>query len=289
MKRIILPAALIALALTACGSAPAEPAQTEAAAVTTAAETAAVSETTAASETGTSPAAETTAQSAAVTTTAVTAASEKQTAATAVQTVRTTASSTSFVPVYTVTQTSVSLEQGGNGGEEHAEDIDPLYFNYLFGEDEMALRLAGGTYQVLTYDFTEALEHDVHSQYYLKDADFDGDLDLCVPVHFGNSNTEYAIFCWNAKTEYYDEQPVLIVNPVFDGEKKQITSMRHDTAVKSTLSRYAWENGTLKTLDSANIDFAMLTYVTADADGKKNIRKLESEQELQDLVNAFLK
>lgn len=280
----LLPAAGM-LALTACGSAPANSEVTTAAAQTTAAETtaSAVTETTAVSTMQTVSAASTAA--AETTQPAVT----SQTDATMTGSVTVTYATAAFVPVYTFTTVEEKREQGGEGGEEHAQDIDPLYFNYLFGDDEAALRLAGGTYQVLSYDFSEALENDVESKYYLADVDFDGDLDLCVPVHFANSNEEQAVFLWNAETLHYAEEPVMLMNPVIREERKDILCIEHVSANKSILTRYGWEDGKIRTLESASADFAMLTYVYTDAAGKKDIQKLESADEVRTRMDAFIK
>lgn len=291
MKRIFyLPAACMLavclLAMTACAS---EPAQNQTA-KTTAAQTTALqttaAETTAAPETTTVSVPAATA--AASTASAASSVSTALTTASAVQNVTETYADAPFVPAYTVTNLTGKPEQGGNGGEEHAQDIDPLYFNYLFGETEAALRLAGGTYQVLSYDFSEALENDVESKYYLEDADFDGDLDLCVPVHFSGADTEQAVFLWNAETLHYEEMPVMMMNPVFRKEKKQIICTENPTEKKTVVKRCGWENGSLKTLESAAADFRMLTYVFTGADGKKDVQKPETEDALKALMDAFL-
>ena len=287
MKRVFILPLLGIFALTACGTASSNTASEQHTTALTAASSVAAVTTAASTEVTTTTSSAATVQSTAAQTTASAITSQTvssvQTTTLPVQTTGST-----FKPAFTISGTTATLLQGGGGGEEHAEDIDPLYFNYLFGEDEAALRLAGGTYQVIGFDFSEALDHEVDSLYYLQDADFDGDYDLCVPVHFANSNVEHAIFRWNAETQHYDEQPVLIINPVFHTEKKQITSLQHVSATKSDMIRYEWADGALKTTETATADFVMLTFVQRGADDNKTVLKFETEAELEKAVNDFL-
>lgn len=282
MKRNVILPLLGAVLLTACGEAQAEPVSTQ---QTTAAATTAVSTGTTAQPEATTAAVSAAAAGSTVQTTSAAVTQTSLLSVTSKMPETTTAASALTVPV---TETTVTRLQGGGGGEEHAEDIDPLYFNYLFGEDEAAVRLAGGTYQVIPYDFGDALEHDVDTLYYLQDADFDGDLDLCVPVHFADTDTEYAVFRWGADTKQFDVQPVLLMNPVFHAEKKQITASQHSTETKRRLTRYGWENGALVTLETAEADSRMLTLVRQVPDGEKNVLKPENEAEFEKAVNDFL-
>ncbi len=207
---------------------------------------------------------------------------------TAAESAETTGTTASFEPAFTVSSTEESAEQGGEGGEEHAEDTEPLYFNYMFGEYEVAMRLAGGTYQVIGYDFTEALEHGVESLYYLQDADFDGDLDLCVPVQFSSGNIDYAIFLWNQQTAYYEEQPLRIVNPGYLPEQKQITSVQHESATESMLYRWAWDNGKLKTVSYAKADFSALTLTRTEGGTEQPAEHFDSADALEAAILAYL-
>ena len=62
----------------------------------------------------------------------------------------TTVSASETEPQSTVT----TLFQGGIGGERNADNPQPEYFVYRFQPEDISVRLSGGTYQVLKYDFS---------------------------------------------------------------------------------------------------------------------------------------
>lgn len=102
------------------------------------------------------------------------------------------------------------LYQGGEGDEAHANDPMPEYFTYRFTPDGISVRLAGGTYQAILYDLTDALQHHADQLFSLTDTDDDGDFDLSVPIRFdGDAASEYAVFLWDADTKRFADKPIL--------------------------------------------------------------------------------
>lgn len=98
--------------------------------------------------------------------------------------------------------------QGGIGGEEHAETPLPEYFTYRFLPDSVTMRLAGGNYQAILYDFSETVAHDAY--YYLNDYNDDGYFDLCAPVKYdGDRISTCAVFLWKPEDGKFSETPIL--------------------------------------------------------------------------------
>lgn len=102
--------------------------------------------------------------------------------------------------------------QGGIGGEEHAETPLPEYFRYRFDPTSVAMRLAGGTYQVISYDFSQTFAHE--SYYYLRDHNEDGYFDLYAPIEYdGDYIVTCAVFLWNPESGKFADEPVLYECP----------------------------------------------------------------------------
>ena len=220
--RTLLAAALTAALLCGCSeksSAPvSEPEQTHTSAVT---ETTAVHTT----EAPSSPDTQTTEQ---------TTVSDVQTSE--VQQTTVTAESTVTLPTTEPTQlspvlvtTAIRIINGGEGGEEHAQEPLPLYFDYRFYDDSVAVRLAGGTYQSLQYDFSETLRHGAAEQYTLLDFNFDGSDDLAVPVKWDGANTTWAVFFWEPDSLHFRSEPDLCCNPIPVSEDKSLYEITYIT------------------------------------------------------------
>lgn len=159
-------------------------------------------------------------------------------------------------PLATAQSNIVPQQQGGQGGEAHAEDPDPLYFNYRFAPDCFSMRLAGGNYQTIYYDLSEAVAHEIEALYTLADFNFDGSPDLVLPVQFANANTVDAIFFWNPDTLFYEEEPLLLVNPVPDAEREVINSLARNSASTWIMTTYAYQSGELTAIQTATADFS---------------------------------
>lgn len=102
--------------------------------------------------------------------------------------------------------------QGGIGGEEHANTPLPEYFNYRFVAESVTMRLAGGNYQAISYDFSETVAHNAY--YYLNDYNNDGYFDLYAPVKYdGERIITCAVFLWNPETGKFTETPILYNEP----------------------------------------------------------------------------
>ena len=97
--------------------------------------------------------------------------------------------------------------QGAIGGEEHGNTPLPEYFLYAFQPEVVTMKLAGGSYQKIAYDFSVMLEHDAF--YFCKDYNEDGYFDLIVPVEYdGEYIKRCAVFCWNAETAKFETEPL---------------------------------------------------------------------------------
>lgn len=100
--------------------------------------------------------------------------------------------------------------QGGIGDERNAATPLPEYFAYRFQPDSFSARLAGGNYQTISYDLSEAIQHTIEADYYLDDYDSDGDYDLYLPVKYEDSKvSRYAVFCWDSDSEKFLTEPVM--------------------------------------------------------------------------------
>ncbi|MCR5306127.1 MAG: hypothetical protein K6E36_06475 [Oscillospiraceae bacterium] len=221
----------------------------------------------------------------------VTTAEAKTTSRTAQQTQLTTdrtvsestASHTSASVSETVSTASSSLAQGGEGGEDHASDPDPEFFTYRFFPDSVSMRLAGGNYQTVFYDFEAALEHDVNSLYHLADYNFDSKPDLVVPVEFSKKNITYAVFLWNPDTLHFQTEPLLLCNPQTDAATQTVSSLTYESEARpeTVLRFFRWENSSLSEVRALIADFSALTLTDVPADGSESIVQFESEDALR--------
>lgn len=104
-----------------------------------------------------------------------------------------------------------TLFQGGIGGEEDAATPKPEFFSYMFQPDAVTARIAGGNYQTISCDLSEACQHRPEDDYYLDDYDTDGDFDLYLPKHYeGDRVASYSIFLWNAENEKFSTEPIYV-------------------------------------------------------------------------------
>ena len=168
--------------------------------------------------------------------------------------------------------------QGGDGGEEHAETPLPEYFTYRFYENGFSARLAGGMYQALEADLSAVSPLDAETGYYLYDSDFDGDLDLSVPVLYTESQKRFAVFLWDADTAYFAETPVILTDPQYFPENRHLTVIEQD-ASEATVIDYIWENGTLTEMltAKANADNLNLLVYAKDENGSAADQVFEAE------------
>lgn len=160
--------------------------------------------------------------------------------------------------LFTTSQAATELHQGGEGGEEHGSDPDPLFFNYRFGPDVVSMRLAGGNYQSIGYDFSGAIGETGEPDYFVEDCDFDGDADLAAVCSYDGSDALYAIFLWDAGTLKFNEEPVLVYNPRLH-RPTLITSLKQESDTVASVTAYEWEDGSLKEIWKQTADYAALT------------------------------
>ena len=130
---------------------------------------------------------------------------------------RTTASSSASTTVKTTssdsdssdTETSEASEfttlfQGGIGEEKDASTPRPEFFTYRFQPDAFSARLAGGNYQTVSCDLSEAMQHNIDAEYYLADHDHDEWLDLYLPAAYEDEKvSSYFVFLWNPTDEKF--------------------------------------------------------------------------------------
>lgn len=118
------------------------------------------------------------------------------------------------VPAETETADSTettALFQGGIGDERSAEIPLPEHFVYRFHEDSVSVRLAGGTYQVLSYNFSAIFERERDIiAFYLDDYNTDGAYDLFAPIRYDDDEIlAYAVFLWDSQQERFAEEPII--------------------------------------------------------------------------------
>lgn len=104
-----------------------------------------------------------------------------------------------------------TLFQGGIGDERNVDTPLPEYFVYRFQPSSVSVRLAGGIYQVLSYDFSPIFEVERESiGFYLDDYNADGFYDLYAPIRYdGDEIHEYAVFLWDSGQDKFAEEPIL--------------------------------------------------------------------------------
>lgn len=109
------------------------------------------------------------------------------------------------------TAAATELFQGGIGDERSADIPLPEHFVYRFHEDSVSVRLAGGTYQVLSYDFSAIFEQERDAvAFYLDDFNTDGAYDLFAPIRYDDDEIlTYAVFLWDSEQERFTEEPFI--------------------------------------------------------------------------------
>ncbi len=168
--------------------------------------------------------------------------------------------------------------QGGDGGEEHAETPLPQYFTYRFYENGVSVRLAGGTYQSMEADLSAVSPLDAELGYYLYDSDFDGDLDLSVPVMYNNAQKYYAVFLWDSDDAHFAKTPVLLDNPQYFEDEKHVTTLKQLPS-EAIVNDAVWTNGVLTPLLTVHADAEALTLTVngSDADGELTENAADTE------------
>lgn len=189
----------------------------------------------------------------------------------------------------TVSSSITTLAQGGQGGEDHASDPDPDYFTYRFFPESVSMRLAGGNYQTVFYDFAEAVDHEVDSLFYLADFNFDGKSDLSVPVRFADNNITYAVFIWNSETSLFETEPVLLCNPSVDKKSKNVVclSFSPDNGAEKKLQFLYWNHDEPVEIRTVTADYKALTLTDAESDAVQT-SQFESEEALREALIALL-
>lgn len=110
------------------------------------------------------------------------------------------------------TTTASAVFQGGIGDEANAETPLPEFFVYRFQPDAFSVRLAGGNYQTVLWDFSEAFSHRIDEEYHLEDQDGDGYFDLFIPASYDEEShiTGYFVFLWNPVEEKFLTEPLTV-------------------------------------------------------------------------------
>lgn len=106
---------------------------------------------------------------------------------------------------------TTTLFQGGVGLEKDAATPKPEFFSYRFQPDAFTARLAGGNYQTVLCDLSEAMQHQIDTEYYLADYDSDGFFDLYLPASYdGEDVRTYWVFLWNPTDEKFPTEPISV-------------------------------------------------------------------------------
>ena len=106
---------------------------------------------------------------------------------------------------------ATTLFQGGIGLEKDAATPKPEFFSYRFQPDAFTARLAGGNYQTVLCDLSEAMQHQIDTEYYLSDYDSDGCFDLYLPTSYdGEVVRTYWVFLWNPTDEKFLTEPISV-------------------------------------------------------------------------------
>ena len=192
-------------------------------------------------------------------------------------------------PTAMITTTVTEAVLGGQGGEEHAEDAAPLYFSYRFTEEGVSMRLAGGNYQSIEYDFAEMLEHAAGRDLYsLVDFNFDGNLDLCVPFHWDGDNVFYVVFLWEPDTEHFSETELYFINPIVCPQSMLVCEITYDGNIGAELTQREWFEGFLESKMVVQANFDALALAVADDMTNRRPSKTESYDTHEELEKAFL-
>jgi hypothetical protein len=121
------------------------------------------------------------------------------------------------------------------------EKAYPFNFNYVFTEEAVGLRLDGGTYQTISFDFSQIIRKDGTLDYRLYDCNFDGDPDLLIPLKKDDNKQICAMFIWNNSTKKFYETAITAENPTFSAEKKQYTTIGTLSSKQSVMvTGYQW-------------------------------------------------
>lgn len=189
-----------------------------------------------------------------------------------VQSETTTLDSAVSVEITTTTEeivTTESTETTAAPTEQHSEEEDletpdPMHFNYRFSATSVGARLAGGNYQVMEGDFESVLDDNGEVEFRLIDYNFDGKLDLEVPVGYGTSNVRYSIYVWNPETLYFESTPITILNPKLNPKEKTVTCTISESATVKSFERYAWNGYHLELQTVYQADYEKLTLTETD-------------------------
>lgn len=180
--------------------------------------------------------------------------------------------------------------QGGDGGEEHAETPLPEYFTYRFYENGFSARLAGGMYQALEVDLSAVSPLDAEQGYYLCDSDYDGDLDLSVPVLYTESQKRFAVFLWDSGSAHFAEEPVILTDPQYFPDAGHLTAMEQN-ASEATVTDYVWENGTLTAKLTAHANAETLSIrvhaIQDDGEAVELIQSAEDEAAMTEMLLRY--
>ena len=76
------------------------------------------------------------------------------------------------------------------------------------------------------------------TEYYLYDSDFDGDLDLSVPVRLTDAEKAYAVFLWDDADAHFKPEPVLLRNPQYFEDVKRICTLQQGFVFNDLLSNF---------------------------------------------------
>ena len=169
-----------------------------------------------------------------------------------------------------------------------AETPDPQYFDYIFTDSAVCVRLTGSNYQVMHCDFSNVISDDSDSPAYeLKDCNFDGKADLLVPTVIGQYQTSYAIFIWQPDTQHFTEKPIELRNPQFDEAKKRVTARVMHSETEQSYEIYQWQaDYTLLLKKKYTADFQRLT-LTQYTD-EMTLQQQTSYSNTDELKAAFL-
>ncbi|MBQ8922520.1 MAG: hypothetical protein IJ060_10255 [Oscillospiraceae bacterium] len=272
-KYLLCALMLPAFALTGCGEQVEKPTDSVADSTTTTAVTTTEAETTTGTET----------------TTGLTETTESTTSET---TVTTTSAPPPEAPdtLFTVALPA-DVPPAEDDGEDHADDPYPLYFNYVFSGDSVAMRLTGGNYQTISCDFSKTIDANGKVNYHLYDCNFDGDPDLLVPVSKDENKETYVMFIWNNSTKKFYETPITADNPTFSAEKKQYTTTGTLSSKQSVMvTGYQWSGSvpSIRFIVYADYKTKSLTY-TDNVTGDTTTKGYDTADELTEALISYRK
>ncbi len=187
--------------------------------------------------------------------------------------------------VFTTAEPASPRSTGGEGGEEHGNDPQPENFTYLFLPDSVSMRLAGGNYQTISYDFSALIDSGIEPFYYLEDLNLDGSLDLAVAEDDYSEYTFYSYFFWNAETRKFEEKPSYSLrNPVVHPDSKTVTEMYNSDENTVHVTVHEIVDGWLNQVQCYTADFHALTLKD---DSGSIIAKSENADALANALLAY--